>query len=386
MNTNVILNSNRLCYIFSILLFLTQFCIVNLEYEECTYSHFEQSCKCPICAKTLNENDFTELVVADATGGIKDIAKTSLQALFSKHSQSSQNDSKALPLSDLCFSLVRQIDVVKQSTKFLLKQLLMDSSSQARKVQSVLRSNEALKHEITNIKQRQSSQRLQYEQANNDLANRLSARESAITELNRKLAEKEQMLDQFRRLHGDSSMSSINGQSGRIPIVSAGRDNNHQIPPSSGGTGTNRHRMPIGSNSEPPLKGLMMQRQAAHAAQQQNLSQRRGPNMNHSGQGMINSSHSTISGGPMSRPFSTNSSGSASLSSASRVQDLSHNTGYSFTGASTNAQRLNKRRRSDTPANSQGMSPSTSFALNQGPHSVTGGRRWMQSESGYSQR
>jgi len=337
----------------------------------------------PNCTKTLNENDFTELVVADATGGIKDIAKTSLQALFSKHSQSSQNGSKALPLSDLCFSLVRQIDVVKQSTKFLLKQLLMDSNSQARKVQSVLRANEALKHEITNIKQRQSSQRLQFEQANNDLANRLSARENAVAELNRKLLEKERMLDQFRQLHGDASTSSDNRRSGQIPMVSAGRDNNQQIPPSSAGININRHRMSTGPNTEPPLKGLMMQRQAAHAAQQQNLLQRRGPNMNHSSQGRLNSSHSVSLGGPISRPFSTNSAGSASLSSASRVRDLSHGTGYSFSGSSNNAQRLNKRRRSGTPANPHGMSPSTAFTLNQGPHSVSGGRRW---ENGYSQR
>jgi len=168
-----------------------------------------------------------------------------------------------------------------------------------------------------------------------------------------------------------------------MSIVSAGRDHNHKVPPSSTGININRHRMSTGPNTEPPLQGLMMQRQAAHAAQQQSLLQRRGPNMNHSSQGRIHSSHSGNLGGPMARPFSTNSSGSASLSSASRVRDLSHGTGYSFSGSSNNAQRLNKRRRTGTPANPHGMSPSTAFSLNQGPHSVSGGRRW---ENGYSQR
>mmetsp|Transcript_4906 Transcript_4906/g.10835 ORF Transcript_4906/g.10835 Transcript_4906/m.10835 type:complete len:159 (+) Transcript_4906:340-816(+) len=53
--------------------------------EECTYSHFENSSQCPTCRRTLGENDFTELVVADNNGS--DISKMSMQALFFEEKQ-----------------------------------------------------------------------------------------------------------------------------------------------------------------------------------------------------------------------------------------------------------------------------------------------------------
>ena len=93
---------------------------ISYTYEiECTYSHFEHSSECPTCRRKLGENDFTELVVADGSG--KDIAK-SKQNLFSKKS-----GSESLHYSDVCQSLIQQIECSKQSTKLLLKQLLVES-------------------------------------------------------------------------------------------------------------------------------------------------------------------------------------------------------------------------------------------------------------------
>lgn len=406
--------------------------------EECTYSHFEQSSQCPICQKTLNENDFTELVVADATANsTSDITKTSLQALFSKQSKSSSHNLKGLPYSDLCFSIIRQIDVVKQSTRFLLKQLLMNSNGQTRKVAVVLRHNEKLKSDITSLKQGHSTQRIQYEQINNDLKNRLSARESKIQELNAKLAEKERMLEQFRRLHGGKVNtsgiendrdggskgqgyhhpipSSINGRSGGS-ISGSMSGNTH-----GGGGIMERHRNRhqhhnnnqissgnsiASSAAEPPLKGLMMQRQAHQMAQQQAFASRRGPivpaassGMNRMGQQQQNQHSMGPPSAPnYSRPYSSNNSiSSNSLSSTTpRIRDLSHNTAFNFTGGSGNSisgnsgggmgqQRLNKRRKSDhhsaTPL-SHSMSPNTAFTLNQGTHTVNRGPRWMQRDGG----
>ena len=305
----------------------------------------------------------------------------------------------------------------------------MNSNGQTRKVAAVLRHNEKLKSDITSLKQGQSTQRIQYEQINNDLKNRLSARESTIQELNAKLAEKDRMLDQFRRLHGGKVHS--NGiESDRNG--SKGQEYHHPIPPSvngrsgesitgstNGGVGImdrhrNRHQhhnnqISSGSSlassaAEPPLKGLMMQRQAHQIAQQQAFASRRGPIVPSASSGMNRMSRqqqSQHSMGPPSapgyqRPYSSNNSiSSNSLSSTTpRIRDLSHNTAFNFTGGSGNSisgnsgggggggqQRLNKRRKSDhhsaTPL-SHSMSPNTAFTLNQGAHTVNRGPRWMQ--------
>ncbi len=352
------------------------------------------------------------------------------------------------------------MEVVKQSSKFILKQLLISSNTQNRKVAFVVQQNNKLKSDVTLLKQGQSTQRIQYEQINNELKNKLNARESTIQELNMKLNEKEQMLEQFRRLHrkgghvGDDTTASIAGQS-----------YHHQIPPSNDTSSRGHHRhhhrnstssighrnnqnhhrnnnnhqhlnnhnnnhqhhmssgMSVGASTiasvaEPPLKGLMMQRQAHQMAQQKALvSTRRGPNigLGRSRQQQHSSSSNNIGGGsssmmmpppppstqPFTRPFSSNNSISSNSVSSNtpRVRDLSHNTSFNFSGGSNSGsnslngggggggQRLNKRRRSDkhhpntsstTPgAASHIMSPSTAFTLNQGAHTVNRGPRWM---------
>ncbi|KAL7548501.1 hypothetical protein ACHAWF_011793 [Thalassiosira exigua] len=301
--------------------------------EECTYSHFETSSECPTCRRRLGENDFTELVVADNNGS--DISKTSMQAMFSKKSSSGN-----LQFADICQSLIQQIDVSKKSTKFLLKQLLVESHRSGRTSMAAARAHDSLKAENTHLKQLNSSQRLQYEQTINDLQNKLNAREGTISELN-------QMLDKFRKYHG------AGGGSVAPP---------HMVPHSSTAS------IASGRGSEPPLRGLMAQREANKQAQQNAMIGAKRPFMN--GMNM----NRNKSPGSNFRPFSSsNSSGGGSIaSSAPRIRDLSANSGYHFTGAPN--QNMNKRRRGGTPTSlgagtpQMGMSPNTAFALNQGPH------------------
>lgn len=369
-----------------------------LSCQECTYSHFEKSSDCPLCARKLSENDFTELVVTDATSTSLEISKSSLQTLLSKSTQQNPNDGsyKALPLSDMCVSLIRQFDATKQSTRFLLKQLLMNTNIEGRKFLTALQVNETLKNEITNLKQAHATQRLQYEQLHTDMKNRLTARETTIQELNNALEEKDKLLEQFRRLHGnmvvptpiDTSVTS------RLDHGSHDVSRHHAIPPSGS------------SVAEPPLKGLLMQRQAQQVAQQQAFasSNRRVmplqvnqglQNSNNQGSlfGSLSSSaaplhsntmDSSSMGQPMigyARPFTSTSTGSkGSLQGqapAPRIRDITSNTGYKFTSIARNnsfniqnTQRINKRRKSESPSSANGMmSPNTAFLLNQGPQS-----------------
>ena len=353
---------------------------VYIIFIDCTYSHFEHNSECPTCGKPLSENDFTELVVSDANNSMSDIAKTSMQALFSKQSKSG----KALPFADLCFSMMRQIDSVKVSTKFLLKQLLMDSNNQSRKSQVVLRQNEHLKNEMTQLKQQQHSQRLQMEQANQELRFRLQARENKIAELQKVLKEKDQMLDQFRQMHGNMSVAGSEKENGgRGPLVMS----------SSGGRiGTDGLGNGMRPPQDPPLRGLLAQKAAQHQALQTHrqapmpmMGQGNGPrrsSMDANGQYPRGQQHNLPP--MMGRPFSGNSTGSSPIPGTPRIRELSSGAGYNFTSTAGVQRHMNKRRRGNTPGSSgggslhRGMSPNTTFTLNQGPHNVPGGQRWRR--------
>ncbi|EJK76011.1 hypothetical protein THAOC_02246 [Thalassiosira oceanica] len=206
---------------------------------------------CPLLR--LGENDFTELVVATQT---TDIQKTSMQALFSRKSSSGN-----LPFSDLCQTLIHQIDVSKQSTKFLLKQFLIESHRNGSRTMAASRAHESLKAENTHLvslldyacvpsssaltriienmkKQKVHSQQLQYEQTIGDLQNKLRAKEQTIAENNR-------MIMQFRQLHGGGGPGRggpIAGARGAMAVP----PHAHNVPASSASSLSSR-------SAEPPL-------------------------------------------------------------------------------------------------------------------------------------
>lgn len=333
---------------------------------DCTYSHFERSSNCPACGAVLNESDFTELVVADSTS-TGETVKTSLQALFTKKTSSS-----SLPFSDLCYSLIRQIDAQKISTKFLLKQFLMDANLNTQ----VIRTCESLKQEITQLKQTNSTQRLQFERITADLNNKLQAREAVIQEMQNK------------------------SRGGNVIPRSS---NSNAAPPSRLGQSRMPHSLP--RQEKPAFQEFMQQKEAKERAQQQALQAQRAPSvLGRAAQshqpGKRSHSYGTESARPSShgqtnitpiqqmgsRPFSSNSAGS--IPGTPRIRDLSSSSGYRFISGSNGAQwqgnnqHVNKRRRG-TPSSTgggggipsvhRGMSPSTAFTLNNGHHSRRSG-------------
>lgn len=201
------------------------------------------------------------------------------------------------------------------------------------------RTHETLRAENTQLKQANSSMRLQYEQTINDLQNKLKARESTILEMNH-------MLNNFQKIHGVRG----GGGGGGAP---------HTVPNSSSTSVTS------GQGSGPPLRGLIAQREASMKAHQNTMNATKLPFMNTMNMNRNSSPVTSF------RPFSSSNS-SCSGSIAPRIRDLTANSAYHFTGMSN--QNLNKRRRGGTPT-LQGtssphhlMSPNTAFALNQGPH------------------
>jgi hypothetical protein len=307
----------------------------SLSKQDCTYSHFEHSSSCPTCRKQLGENDFTELVVADNNGS--STTKSHMQALFSRKSISG-----VLPYTDLCEGLIQHIEFTKKSTKFLMKQLIVQIHQGRNGSESMQRSHAALAIENTRLKQQSSSLRLQYEQSLNDLQNKLRAKESTIAEQNH-------VINNFQKIHGARVGGGGSGIGGGP----------HMVPHSSTASLASR-------NSEPPLRGLMAQREASLKAQQNAMNGSKPPFMNN-----LNVMNRSKSPGTNFRPYSasTGSIGGGTIGTAgTRIRDLSASSGYHFTGIAN--QNMNKRRRGGTPTSletpTHAMSPTTAFTLNQG--------------------
>eukprot|EP00814_Leptocylindrus_danicus_P014016 CAMPEP_0116029412 /NCGR_PEP_ID=MMETSP0321-20121206/16126_1 /TAXON_ID=163516 /ORGANISM="Leptocylindrus danicus var. danicus, Strain B650" /LENGTH=396 /DNA_ID=CAMNT_0003503787 /DNA_START=45 /DNA_END=1235 /DNA_ORIENTATION=+ len=342
--------------------------------EDCTYNHFQESSNCPKCGRVLAESDFTELVVTVTDGNRgNDISKNSLQALFSRQKGNSSHGN--LPFSDLCFGVIKQLDVVKKSSKFLLKQLLMETGmSNKRYLQS--RANQArMKEEITRLKQMHQSQKLQYEQVHADLRNKLQARERDIGDLQATLSKKEEQIEKYRQLHNKSLPTGPLGNPSRGP---------NMIPGSSAGQRRGH---------EPPLRALMKQKEANERHQRQLLNQ-----------GSSNSGHRLGSSRPphqqqptsvlgsllhqhqhqQHRPFS-NASSSNSMPSTPlgrNIRDISSSSGYTFTAAANGGSSNSGKRRRVGPNNMM-LSPNTAFAQQ---HHHTRAQWSAGSSSGFPRR
>jgi len=343
--------------------------------EECTYGHFEQNSNCPTCSKHLSETDFREVNVVNASKNqIAENALTNYQTLFTKMSSASTN--KALPLSDLCYSAIKQIESGKHSVRFVLKQLLVETTNAKKRYAVIQRSYENVNNNMTKMQQQHSADRLQLQQVNADLQQRLQAREQANADLSSKIKEQQRIIDQFQQYH--------NGRT----APSEGRLGTGQTHPASSTSHRAQHSMP------PPLQGFIMQQEAQKQQQQQSYAASRQPNVlgssrmvssaasSRSFKPMNNQNQNMLVNGniaPMNRPF-TNS-----------IRDLSSNTGYSFTGSrgssgsGGNQPFLNKRRRVEPAPLLVGaspidnMSPTTAFTLNQGPYNAsTGGAHSMR--------
>ena len=180
--------------------------------------------------------------MADSNG--KDVCKATMQSLISK-----QSGSGALHYANVCQSLIQQSDSLKKNTKFLLKQLLVESHRASRISMQASRGHEQLKAENTQLKQMMASQRLQYEQTLTDMQNAIKAKDSKISEQNH-------MLNNFRKLQGGGGGNGRGGGS-----TSRGQPP-HMVPHSSSAS------LASSRGSEPPLRGLMAQREATHKAQQ----------------------------------------------------------------------------------------------------------------------
>jgi len=154
--------------------------------EECTFAHFAASSTCPKCSRTLGESDFTELIVSTdgtdggtggGTGGSAELAKASMQALFSNQHPTTGH----LPHSDLCRALLKQFDVVRASTKFVLKQLIVESSQQGTARLAGLRQNRRYQAQAVQMKKEYNALKLGHERQKKDFLQRDTAHQKRVS-------------------------------------------------------------------------------------------------------------------------------------------------------------------------------------------------------------
>jgi hypothetical protein len=373
-----------LLFFFSLSFFF--FHLSSQPFSECTYNHFNNSSTCPICNRTLGESDFMELIVADPTSTSAGVAskRNNYQSLFTKQNASSQS----LAFQDMCARLLTQNDDLRNGTKFLMKQFLLESSTVGLRSGNMVRELTKLKEENTSLKQTHNSQRMRMEEALGELQKKLVL-------ANKKLEEKDRQLMQFRKLHDTMTPQSPHQQ----------HHHGHHGGGSSVGSNETPRRVSTSSGNghqEPPLKGFIMQKEANERAKQRTLEQAQQrtpifggqPSHHHHQQQQQQHHHrssssrqqSYIGGGmmphhqqiPQQRPFSADSGGSGA---SSQIRDLNSSSGYAFTGSDRGhphpsqqqqqqqqQQQHIKRRRGKSPSDNvragsypRAMSPSAAF-------------------------
>ena len=109
--------------------------------EDCTWRPFENSSDCPKCGRMLGEDDFTELVVGTDGGALK---KVCLQSMMNVQGHGA-GETVSPSFAEGCKSLMRALDVVKASTHFLLRQMIMSSNEATHSASSESSRGQALK-------------------------------------------------------------------------------------------------------------------------------------------------------------------------------------------------------------------------------------------------
>lgn len=310
-----------------------------------------------------------ELVIADPSSAI-DSQKNTFQSIFTKFNSSSNE----LSYSEMCSRLMKAMDDDRRAVKFMLKQFVADTNSSGQRTGNMGRAYQNLHKEFTLFKQSANSQRIQHEQTIADLQHRVQALTGSLQEQQKKNAEKDTQLNQFRQLY--ASEARVPGSS---HSSSSGGDRHHHLrhhrtPPSAGSGG----RGP--SHQQPPMQGFIVQKQARERANRAALDQMTRSRVPVGPSNSSSDMDSVIT--PIQVPpphhqqqhhHMMNSSSHGGIPpSTPRIRDLSAGSAYRFTSRSRED---NKRRRGamDGPPSSS-ISPGYAFS--------SGGRPPQSSQGG----
>ena len=144
-------------------------------------------------------------MVADPSTATEDTLKNTYQTLFTKYSA----NSNTLSHTEMCTRLMRSLEDDKRAVRFLLKQFVVETRTAGQRSGNVGRAYEELKKEHTKLQQSMSSQRLQADKTVKDLQHRLQALTGTMTEMQKKIDEKDTQLNQFRNVYAAEGLSRM---------------------------------------------------------------------------------------------------------------------------------------------------------------------------------
>jgi TolA-binding protein len=238
------------------------FCSYMFQITDCTYAHFNSSSTCPSCQRTLQAEDFQELVIADPSSATDEGLKNRFQTMFTKFSSSSN----ALSFPDMCKRVLKSLDDDRRVVRCLMKQIVLDLKSAGLQNISLHRAHARLKHEHTQLQQNLSSQRIQTEQTIADLQHRVQALTGTVQQQQQKIDEKDKQLAVFRQhWHGDGmtrvpSSAHSTGSSCRRNGAPGSHGHSPSMPPPS-----------TAPAMAPPIQGFVMAKHAREQAKKQQL-------------------------------------------------------------------------------------------------------------------
>lgn len=203
---------------------------------ECTFSHFEKNSSCPSCNRTMQgENDFRELMILNPPAHDK-LKESMYKRIFVKSSP----DDQTLTADDLWNRIQRQHAMVREGTKFVLRQFLKENIAQTRRSSQTENALRALKDDHSSLKREINKQKEITEGYKQELV-----------VAGQKIEEKDRQLAQFRKmfesrtpqsagsiLSGGGSSSSHGGR--HMPAQPRRVSDQHFSPPSAT-SGTSRH-------------------------------------------------------------------------------------------------------------------------------------------------
>jgi len=217
--------------------------------SDCTHAHFSKSSQCPSCSRTLGQNDFMQLGIADPSTQ-ESRAKTAFQHILTKRS----SDSTHVSQRDLCRHASHSIDICRKSVSFVLKQMMKHNRNMRVGFGRLVRKLKELRAENAQLQQARNSQLIKRQQSLKDRQSQLDEMEQKVNKCKVQLTEKADNITRFK----DMSRSQTPGSSNSNGSNSTGR----------GSREGNRTR----SEGAPPLQGYLQKKEESRKHSRHNSS------------------------------------------------------------------------------------------------------------------
>lgn len=159
-------------------------------FSECCCSHFEKNKNCPTCNRIMGENDFTELMVRAQNLEPKIIRQKARQPIFVKK----RANSRFFRLPDMYYGLQRRHSVLKEGTKFVLRQFMKENNIQMKR-------SSQIRHALSAMKEDHDALKLE----SNKHKQKVETFKQELILANEKLNEKDRQLNQFRKMIGSKN-------------------------------------------------------------------------------------------------------------------------------------------------------------------------------------